>query len=210
MWEIIRLNDRSVNFLLDLFKSEKVLWRKSFACYFRDYDSKVFYKRAWGKGNSGISGTYMIYAGKIPEYTLTVHENTHTITEINWGKSTSFMSEGFAMYAEAMAEKKNINHDRVAEFIRQEKLLPLEDMVNMNIGADKGTHIAYPASGSFIGFLIEKYGLSKTKDAYIAEGKRNANENTINSWNNAFNKSLFDLEIEWVNWLRSIFDLSTE
>ena len=210
MHEIIKLNERSVNFLLDLFSSEKVSWKKSFTCYFRDYDSKVFYKRAWGKANSGINGTFTIYNGETPEYFLIVHENTHTLTETNWGKSTSFMNEGFAMYAEALAGKKNNNHEKVHEFIKQEKLLPLKDMVGMNIGTDEGTHIAYYASGSFVGFLIEKYGLSKTKDAYIAEGKRNRNESTINSWNSVYKKSLFDLEIEWVNWLESNSDFDTK
>ena len=86
MLEIIGLNERSVHFLLDLFSSEKVLWQKSFTCYFRDYDSK-------------------------------------------------------------------------------------------------------------------------TRDAYIAEGNRIRNESTFDSWSNVFMKSLFDLEIEWVNWLGSNSEL---
>ncbi|MBN2285142.1 MAG: hypothetical protein JXI43_01745 [Tissierellales bacterium] len=201
MKEIIALNDKAVNFLLELFSSLNPSWSKSFICYFNDYDSKVFYKRAWGKGNSGKSGTYMIYDENIPEYTLTVHENTHTLTETNWGKSTSFMSEGFAMYAEAMAGDKNSNHEKVREFLRQGKLFPLVEMLDMYIGEDPRTQIAYPVSGSFIAFLIDKYSMTKAKETYLAEGRKDEDTTANNTWDKIFNKSLFDLEDEWLNCL---------
>ena len=93
MKALIDVNEKSVNFILDLCKSEKLRWKKSFAAYFRDYDSKLFYVSHWGKGFSYEGGTFMVYDGKLPDYSLAAHENMHTLIRTNWGGSSSFMAD---------------------------------------------------------------------------------------------------------------------
>ncbi|MBN2001244.1 hypothetical protein JW935_27115, partial [candidate division KSB1 bacterium] len=83
MRALVDVNEKSVRFILDLFKQEQVVWEKSFAAYFRDYDSKLFYLQHWGQGFSFEGGTFIIYDGKTPDFELAAHENTHTLISTN-------------------------------------------------------------------------------------------------------------------------------
>ena len=113
MNELVEVNEKSVLFILELFEEEQLDWDKSFAAYFRDYDSKLFYVGHWGKGFSFDGGTFMVYDGEIPDFGLAVHENTHTLIYRNWGGSTSFMNEALGKYSEAKATDNDINHLQV-------------------------------------------------------------------------------------------------
>jgi hypothetical protein len=46
------------------------------------------------------------------------------------------------------------------------KLFPLGEMAKISIGSDARTDVAYPAAGSFVQFLIERYSLKKLKEIY--------------------------------------------
>ena len=78
------VNEKSVNFLLDLFKAEKLQWHKPLTVYFRDYDSKLFYTHHWGKGASSDAGIFMVFDGTTPNFGLAAHENAHSLVDSNW------------------------------------------------------------------------------------------------------------------------------
>ena len=118
MEKIIKVNQESVDFILELFKEAGLEWKKIFSCYFRDYDVKLFYTHHWGRGlSSARLGNFYVHDREIPDYGLAVHENTHTLIYQNWGESESFFDEGIAKYAEAMAEDKDQNHNKVLQFL---------------------------------------------------------------------------------------------
>jgi hypothetical protein len=48
--------EKAVRFDLDLFREAQPQWKKTFAAYFADFDSKVFLLHHWGKGMSGRAG----------------------------------------------------------------------------------------------------------------------------------------------------------
>ncbi len=200
------VNERSVKFILDLFKSEQLGWDKAFTGYFRDYDSKLFYTHHWGKGLSSSSGIFIVYDGSIPDYGLAVHENAHSLINSNWSGTTSFMNEGIAMYAEAMATEKDRNHQKTIEFLIAGELLPLKRMVAMNIGSDEGTEVAYPASGSYVGYLIESNHLGNFKDAFQLESRSKEDKEKESTWEKVFGKSLNELEMDWLDWLKERYE----
>ena len=203
MEEIISVNQESVTFIIELFKEAGLEWTKIFSCYFRDYDIKLFYTHHWGRGLSlPVQGNFYVHNREIPDYGLAVHENTHTLIYQNWGESVSFFDEGIAMYAEAMAEDKNQNHYKVLQFLKEGTLVPLDEMLDFNIGSgDTPTRIGYPASGSFIDYLVDSYGLSRLRNMYVSNPD-NLKEDIHDSLENTIKKTTEKLEQEWLMWLR--------
>ncbi|KPL26424.1 MAG: hypothetical protein AMS23_01810 [Bacteroides sp. SM1_62] len=78
-------------------------------------------------------------------------------------------------------------------------------MLDFNIGSgDKPTRIGYPASGSFIQFLLESYGLSKLRNMY--GGNPDEKQKNIHYFlEDIFNKTPVQLEEEWLKWLQKKF-----
>ena len=119
MEKIVQLNEKSLNFLFEVFKEEKLTWKKQFTVYFRDFDSKLFYTHHWGVGLASLDGAFMVYLEDLLNYGLAVHENTHTLINSNWSNSsTSFLNEGIAKYTEALATDKDKNHLMTIEFLK--------------------------------------------------------------------------------------------
>ena len=207
MKKLASMNEMSIDFLLDYFKElQQLKWKKMFILYFRDYDSKLFYTHHWGKGMAGDAGVFMVYEKGVLDYGLAVHENTHILAGLNWGGSTSFMDEGLGKFTEALVTDKDKNHRTTIKFLREKKLFPLKEMLEFNIGK-KGlkTDVGYPASGSFIGFLADNYGLKSIKDVYIFEKRSKEEKLKKSSWEEVYKKSLTDLEKEWHDWLHGKF-----
>jgi len=210
MEKIAKINERSLNFLFDVLKEDEGLkWKKQLTVYFSDFDSKVFYTHHWGWGLASNEGVFSIYLKGTRDFGLAVHENTHTLTYLNWSdNSTSFLSEGIAKYTEALATEKDKNHLKTIQFLKEGKLFPLEEMVTFNIGfSGMRTNVAYPASGSLTGFLIETYGLKPFKKVFILEARSDKERKKDNSWEKAYGKSLSDLEKEWLNWLAKRYQI---
>jgi hypothetical protein len=206
---LLEVNEKSLSFLFNCFKEDKELkWKKFFTVYFRDFDSKLFYTHHWGWGKASDEGVFMIYKGGVPDFGLAVHENMHILTDLNWGDSTSFLSEGCGKYTEALATEKDKNHLQTIHYLKENKLFPLEEMVKFQIGpAGLKTEVGYPASGSLVAFLIETYGLQAFKNVYPLEGRSPQEKEKADSWQKAFGKSLQELEKEWLNWLARKFSV---
>jgi|GEM_PF-1331490 len=213
MKQIANLNEKSLQFLFKIFNDgEKIKWDKLFTAFFPGYDSKLFYTRHWGRGLACKEGIFNFFEGGVPDYGLIVHENMHILTRINWSSNTpSFLAEGIAMYAEALATDKQKNHLRTAEFLKEGKLFPLEEMTGFMIGVSGlKTDVGYPAGGSFTGFLIEKYGLNSFKEAYALEGRIPEEREKDDTWKRVYGKDLRSLEEEWLRWLAKGYDVKEE
>lgn len=141
--------------------------------------------------------------GAVPDFGLTAHENTHTLIFQNWGGSSSFLVEGIGKYAAAMATDKGSNHRITQTNLREGKLFPLGEMAKISIGADPRTAVAYPAAGSFVQFLVEKYSLKKLKEIYQGVAKAGDDAAMQASWVAVYGKSLGDLEGEWLAFLNT-------
>lgn len=201
-----RTNERSIVFLLGLFQQDDPRWTKTFTAYFSGFDAKLFYVHHWGYGLSSDAGTFMWFDGTVPDFGLAAHENAHTLISRNWGGSSSFLVEGIGKYAEAMATDKSANHRLTQANLKEGRLFPLSDMATIEIGRDPRTDVAYPAAGSFVQFLVERYSLKKLKEIYQGVAKADDDAAAQASWPAVFDKSLGDLEAEWLAFLRAFPD----
>lgn len=185
------INEKAIDFILGLFEELDFKWTKENIFYYSNYDSKIFYTGYRGIGFSCDAGVYNVFFSNGKNYGLSVHENTHSFLRKNSLTFSSFFDEGIARYAEAMATDKNLNNKKTFEFMTNEQLLPLEKMLDFKIGSNlKETEMGYPASGSFVEFLVEKYGLK------IILRLNNEAKKPIPR------KELISLEGEWLKWLR--------
>ncbi len=209
MQESVKVNERALQFLFDCFKEDKELqWKHLNSVYFRDFDSKFFYTHHWGWGLAGEEGVFMVYRGGVPDFGMAVHENTHILTRLNWGESTSFINEGLGKYTEALATDKDKNHLAVIQFLKEGQLFPLKDMVNFYIGpSGLKTLVGYPASGSFIAFLMDRYGLQSVKKLTRLEGRTSQEKEKRDSWTEAIGEPLSKLEKEWLYWLKERYQV---
>jgi hypothetical protein len=202
--QIAQINEKSIQFLFDVFKEEKELnWEKQLTVYFRDFDSKLFYTHHTGGGLASNEGVFNIFRKSEQDFGLAVHENTHRLTYLNWSdNSTSFLDEGVAKYTEALATEKDKNNLETIKYLKEGNLFPLEEMVHFNIGfPGLKTNVGYPASGSFAHFLIDTYGLKSFKEVFILEARSDTEKKKENSWEKAYGKPLTELEKEWLYWL---------
>ncbi len=207
--KIARVNEKALEGLWECFRDDRAMkWKKFLVVYFRDYDSKVFYTHHWGRGLSSDEGSFIVYSGGIPDVGLAAHENAHTLIGSNWGESSSFLSEGIGRYAEAQATKKDMNHLRVVQFLESGELFPLEDMLTFMIGTGGlKTQAGYPASGSFVDFLIRTFGLSALKEAYELERRPPEEKEKHDTWRHVYKKPIQDLEKDWLMGLKAKYQI---
>ncbi len=199
MEQIAAVNEKAHGFITTRFKGVDLDSKKLFIVYFRDYDSKVFYTHHWGKGLAADAGIFNVLEGEVPSFGLAVHENTHLL----WGtNSTSFLDEGIAMYTEALPTDKNKNNRETLEFMNAKKLFPLQEMMGFQIGKPGlQTDIGYPASGSFVDFLIRSYGLKLFHNVFLFEGRPEVETKGDDPWQRIYKKSVPELEEQWHEWL---------
>jgi len=194
MKAVVEINNRALDFIYTLFKSISHEKRAYNVTYFSDYDEKLFYTSHWGKGLAHNGEIFSVFEECIPTFELAVHEFTHTFFYKNWGGNSSFLSEGVAMFAQNRSINSNENNIMSRLYLEDGKLLPLERLVELEIGEDeKYTTMGYFASGSFTEFLIEKFGLCKFLDLWKLE----------KGWANVYKLTLSELEKRWHQWLKN-------
>jgi len=207
--ELLRINERSVAFLLDAFDDTGVTWTKSPTVYFRGHDAKVFYTLHWGAGLADATGSYLLYSEQ-PDFGLVVHEHTHSLFDRLWGETVSFLTEGLAMYAQAQATDPMLCHRRTRELRENGVSVPLETLLEHDIGTPgKATDFGYPAAGSFIEFLLQQGGMSKFEELY-REAQPGRNPDLGELLLKIYGASPSDLEAAWISWLADIDASETE
>ena len=200
--ELLRVNERSVTFLLNLFGSS-IKWTRTPTVYFRGHDAKVFYTLHWGMGLANTTGSYLLYTGQ-PDFGLVVHEHTHSLFDRGWGETISFLTEGLAMYAQAQATDPMLCHRKTTDLRETGVSVPLEELLVHEIGSPgKATDFGYPAAGSFVEFLLQQGGLSKFERLY-REARPGPDPDLADLLLEIYGASTGELETAWINWLSDI------
>lgn len=208
--KLLRVNERSVDFLLDLFDGADLAWTKVPTVYFTGYDSKVFYTLHWGEALATATGSYLVYSGT-PDFGLVVHENAHTLFDRSWGETTSFLTEGLAMYAQARASDPTLNHRRTLELRRRGVSVPLGRLLDHEIGTPgEATDFGYPASGSFVEFLLDREGLPTFEKLYKGIRASDSKEDALHLWLDLYGASPSELEVTWISWLVARFEAKND
>ena len=80
--------------------------------------------------------------------------------------------------------------------------MPLERLVVHEIGTPgAATDFGYPASGSFVEYLLDRAGAATFEKLYKASGSSDSKEDTLHLWLDLYGASLSDLEAAWMSWL---------
>lgn len=91
------------------------------------------------------------------------HELAHVISINAWGESENWLKEGLAVYADDSWYGFEL-HQLAAHLLQTERLPTLPDLVS-----DFSSHndmISYPATGSFVKYLAERYGIAAVKEIW--------------------------------------------
>jgi hypothetical protein len=207
--ELLRVSERSVAFLLNLFGDSGITWNRTPTVYFRGHDAKVFYTLHWGKALANATGSYLLYSGQ-PDFGLVVHEHTHSLFDRGWGETVSFLAEGLAMYAQAQATDPMLCHRRTRELREDGVSVPLEELLEHQIGTPgKATDFGYPAAGSFIEFLLQQGGLSKFEELY-RKAQPSPDLDLGNLLLEIYGATVSELEAAWMSWLAETEISATE
>jgi hypothetical protein len=119
----------------------------------------------------------------------------HEVVHIYAPNGNRFLAEGLAVYLhQKLAGNRAFpNFGRPLDAQARERLRDIESLDKLNsvrtptrLGAEVGEQSAYILAGSFVGFLIEKYGLPQFRKLYES-----------GAYEAAYGKSLAELEKEW-------------
>jgi hypothetical protein len=177
-------------------------WPTGTTVYFSGYDSKIFYTHHWGLGLSDSAGVFLVWDGSEVDPGLIAHEHAHTFAALNWGRSSSFLNEGVGSHLEATVTDPDRNHDETRSNLTRGTLPPLGELLDIEVGSDELTPVAYPAAGSLVGYLIEVYGKDTLRKVFELEGRSAEARRATDTWQTALGKPLAQVEAEWHAWLR--------
>jgi hypothetical protein len=150
---------------------------------------------------------YAIYNTKTKA--IGCHEIVHLLTD-HLGHPNYLFNEGLAEYFEinwtGMLNHKltTMSHDQWAQcFIENDSFIPIIKLFNDHIfwELDPSGVISYPEAGSFIKFLVKRYGINKVMAAYKQLKKQVDKEENLKIFNKLFEAYLVNIEQEWMQYL---------
>jgi hypothetical protein len=180
------------------------------------YPNAEIKTRETGHTGSGLaSGNYIVEIYNDSIKLNPFHETAHIIAG-ELGEPPALFNEGFAVYiSEALGGDsmdspstpgKKINNVTADNF-NNNNLIPLANLFKFaEIGSVESQYaIAYPEAGSFIKFIIEKYGIDKFLETY--KSLENSYDPIISNNNRKrfegiYNISLTDIEQQWLSSLK--------
>lgn len=153
-------------------------------------------------GNSGNAHTqwndfsvHTIYSKNLK--ILGPHEDTHLIT-LKWGISIGLLREGLAEYLHPLWHKET--HKFWMKKFTQQKKFDLEKLFDNDYFYSLNPNISYPIAGSFVKYLIKKYGLIKFKKTYSKLSKENHNQENIILFEKIYKKSIKEILTDWIKY----------
>jgi hypothetical protein len=127
------------------------------------------------------------------EFKITgLHEDVHIILRQS-GRPPKFLEEGAAMYADCLHGSIPLN----PEVLKQAAPGAVESLINDEAFIESNTFQSYPFAASFVGFLIETYGVEQFKALYASRAR-----DIVAEFGRIYGKDLRDLETAWLERLR--------
>lgn len=135
------------------------------------------------------------------------HELVHLLTN-QLGYPNYVFNEGFAEYFEGhwSIETDGVliqkdHDDWVRQFIKDNKYITINQLFDDNKfwECDKNGTTSYPESGSFVRYIITKYGMPRFLDAFSKLSRRPENpESNFSVFQDVFGKSVNEAEQDWL------------
>jgi hypothetical protein len=146
-------------------------------------------------GNYGTGKAYCEKNELHSIYSYHPHEITHLIA-CRLGNPPVFLSEGFAvLYGWDTGWQGKPVDWWVRKYRNEKKYIPISSLSVTSSFRKYDDAITYPESGSFVEFLIDRYGIVKFKKYYSKASDKTIGIITME----VYGKSLKDLETLWLN-----------
>ena len=101
------------------------------------------------------------------------HEDAHVISYLINRPNSCAIREGLAMYFDRKWWGIQ-NIDWVGYFIRNDKIIPIDELLDNEVFFANDCSITYPIMGAFTDWLIANYGMNKYLDLYKYEDTKKA------------------------------------
>lgn len=168
--------------------------------------------RVFWQGGAAYEGKILLisyldrnYAG-VETWTYFTHEGAHALAQ-DWiqpkekGGPDGVLLEGLAVWASDGHYRQEPLDEWAAALAASQQYIPLADL-RRGPFYDFQHEIAYLEAGSFVKYLIERYGLDRFKSLYgQATGEPDADEQLVQS---LYGRGYADLEAEWLSYLSTL------
>ena len=118
------------------------------------------------------------------------HEDAHIISYTINRPDSPFIREGLAMFFDKVWWNRK-NEDWVIEYLKNNKYISIVKLLDKDTFFSYPDHVTYPIAGSFIKFLIEKFGINKFLELY------KKNSNYIKHIEDIYGIKIYDIESEY-------------
>jgi len=118
------------------------------------------------------------------------------------GDSTLVLAEGVALYVTAEVEGRDI-YAPMRELIRNQGLMPITKFIDPTVLAVAPRHVQEAEFGSFIGYLIQRFGVDKFKRFYAYADAKQAKPQVPARYKEVYGTSLEEGEKDWAAFLQS-------
>lgn len=173
---------------------------------FYKYNDRVHMKAITGKETNGWADPTNFAIHTI--WSWDNHECVHCYTSLI-GRPSDFLNEGIAVSMstdpfngdyEAKWQNSTV-HFWAKKYKNEGTLLPLDTILETNNFRSYDSGITYPESGSFVRFLIDKYGIDRLK-SFFQQGNRMDSIDTMKqAFLSIFRFTIEQAENEWLQFL---------
>lgn len=125
------------------------------------------------------------------------HEIIHVLME-QMGNSLPFFAEGIAVYLAGPWNNKNI-HANAVELANEGRLVSIQSLLERRGFLSQPMEATYPQAGSFVGFLIERFGIEKFKKFYPLSEPYETYWDTISRFKSVYGETVEELEDRWLD-----------
>jgi hypothetical protein len=171
---------------------------------YNKYTTRAHMQAVVGVGNTNAyadRNTYAIHT----LWPIDNHEVVHLFTSA-WGDPVALVNEGMAV-AFQIDPSRDLTprwsgvplHDLARQFRQQGRLAPLARLAETASWRSEDSNVVYPASGSFMRWLIDQYDLDHVRALYArARGPNEAASGVRASFAAVYGRSLDELEEAWL------------
>lgn len=142
---------------------------------------------------------HVIYTEKIKP--IGEHEDTHLLS-LPWGLSIGFLQEGLAEYLVGHDWRGSNHEETVRKGLKKNILPPISSLMSHDAWIklpDENMFYYYCLAGSFVKFLIKKYGREKFEKLYKKTDRKNSLEQNKSIFEKIYSFSIDQADKEWKN-----------
>lgn len=144
-------------------------------------------------------------------WTIDNHESVHSVINTYYGFPRVIFNEGIAVAHQAywvdgvqFINWNGTDFNIIAKnLLRQGSLAELVDLIDNTSYRTIDPNITYPVSGSFVKYLIDKYGVASLLNFIKISNWNDSNQKVFNDFESIFGLSLNDAWSNWLDFIRN-------